>query len=360
MVIDKIKTRDELSEMCQVWRESGLVVGFTSGAFDLVHAGHVEFLEKAKSNCDKLIVGINSDSSIQRYKGTLRPIISQQERMKLIAGLEMVDFLFVFDERRNKKNIENLKPHLYLKAEDYSQDQLTSREIVESYGGKIILIPIESTSSTSEIITKIQNNQSGANDIILEYDRAVYFPSSQSKPQPAIFLDRDGTINVDVEYLHEPAKLKLLPNALSGLKNFQNMNFKLIIITTQAGIGLGYFTNEDFYRVNRKMFRLLKDENILIDKIYFCPHSITENCNCRKPGTKLINLAQEDLNVDIANSYMVGDKTCDILAGKNAGLSTVLVKTGSAGKDGLYDIHPDFVAKDLLDVSKWILERERT
>lgn len=359
MLTNKIKSRDELIEMCQLWRESGLKIGFTSGAFDLLHAGHVEFLEKAKSYCDKLIVGLNSDSSIRRYKGNHRPIISQQERMTVIAGLEMVDFVFFFEERRNKTNIESLKPHFYLKAGDYSPDQLTSREIVESFGGKIILVPIETQVSTSSLVEKIKGEHGDKSDIVLEYERSVYFPASQTKSQQAIFLDRDGTINVDIEYLHEPEKLQLLPNALAGLKQFQNMGFKLVIITTQAGIGLGYFTKEDFYRVNRKMFQLLKEESILIDKIYFCPHSISDNCGCRKPATKLIEQAQEDLNINMASSFMIGDKTSDILAGKNAGVQTILVKTGSAGKDNEFDVRPDFTANDLLDASEWVLEKER-
>ncbi len=359
MIKDKIQTRDQLAELSQDWRESGKIIGFTSGAFDLLHTGHIEFLENSKSHCDILIVGINSDSSIRRYKGNHRPIVPQQQRLKLVAALEMVDYVFVFNERRNKANIESLKPHLYIKAEDYSRDQLTSGTIVESYGGKILLIPIESTVSSSDLINKIQSSHGHTNDVIIEYERAAYFPVNLSKSQSAVFLDRDGTINVDNEYLHEPDKFQLLPNVLSGLINLQNMGLKLIIITTQAGIGLGYFTKEDFYKVNRMMFSLLKEENILIDKIYFCPHTITENCGCRKPGTKLIDRAIDDLNINIANSYMVGDKTSDILAGKNAGLSTILVETGNAGKDGEFDVDPDFVAIDLLAASKWILERER-
>ncbi|MCH8127034.1 HAD-IIIA family hydrolase [candidate division KSB1 bacterium] len=359
MIKDKIQSRDELAELSQDWRESGQTIGFTSGAFDLLHTGHVEFLEKSKSHCDILIVGINSDSSIRRYKGNHRPIVPQEQRARLVAALEMVNYVFVFNERRNKANIEALKPHLYIKAGDYSRDQLTSGNLVESYGGKILLIPIESSLSSSDLINKIQSSHGQTNDVIIEYERAAYFPVSQSKLQPAVFLDRDGTINVDDEYLHEPEKLQLLPNALPGLKNLQNMGFKLVIITTQAGIGLGYFTKEDFYKVNRMMFGLLKEENILIDKIYFCPHSITENCGCRKPGTKLIDRAIEDLNINTVNSYMIGDKTCDILAGKNAGLCTILVETGNAGKDGEFDIDPDFIAIDLLAASKWILERER-
>lgn len=357
MIQKKIKIRNELELLCKDWKNEGLKIGFTSGSFDLLHAGHVEFLETAKSHCDILIVGLNSDDSVNRYKGKNRPIVPQQERATILASLESVDYVFIFDERRNHTNIEKLQPDIYIKAGDYTVDKLTSKETLDLYGGEALLIPIKTKVSTSKIIEKI--NYSGpANKSVVEFQRAIYFPIQQTKAQPAIFLDRDGTINVDIEYLHEPEKFELLPNVIAGLKKLQDMEYRLIVITTQAGIGLGYFTKEDFFRVNRKMFQLLSEENIKIDKIYFCPHSISENCNCRKPKTGLLDQAQQDLNIDMNHSFMIGDKLSDIQAGINANLQTILVKSGKEEKKKEL-IKANYEAEDLLDAANWILEQER-
>ena len=359
MTFKKITTREKLVKVCEGWRQEGHIVGFTSGAFDILHAGHIDYLAKAKDHCDFLIIGLNSDVSVKHYKGKGRPIINQQERAEIVAALEMVDYVFIFEERRNKKNIEVLQPDLYIKAGDYNSDQLTSKEALAAHGGKVLLIPIETATSTSKIINKINTNISGTGKPVSDLQNSVYIPVPEMKSKPAIFLDRDGTINKDIEYLHEPEKFQLIPNAIPGLKKMQDMGFRLIIITNQGGIGLGYFTKEDFYNVNRKMFRLFSKDGIKIDKIYFCPHNVTENCTCRKPKTGLIEQAKKDLNPDMDQSFMIGDKTADIQAGKNAGLKSILVRTGKAGQDKEYQIKPDFIAKDLLDAASWILEQER-
>lgn len=353
----KIRSREELAQLCEEWRAEGLTIGFTSGVFDLLHAGHVEYLEKARQECDVLIVGVNSDESVRSFKGPDRPINPEKLRAKVVAALESVDYVFIFPETRNHANIRALKPHLYIKAGDYTADQLTSRELVESYGGRVLLIPLETSISTTRLIEQIRASGEAASRVV-EYERAVYFPSPTPEARPAVFLDRDGTINVDVEYLHEPEKFQLLPNAVAGLKLLQELGFRLVIVTTQAGIGLGYFRVEDFFRVNRRMFQLLSPEGVLIDKIYFCPHSVTENCSCRKPKTGLIQQAQKDLNLDLSRSYFIGDKTVDVQTGKNAGLTTILVRTGKAGEDGEYPVKPDYVAEDLLDAARWIAARE--
>jgi len=358
MGIQKLKKRDDLAKLIQKWHKKSLVVGFTSGAFDILHAGHVEFLENAKKHCDILIVGLNSDSSVRRYKGEEKPIISEQQRAIIISALESVDYVFIFDERRNKKNIETLQPDLYIKAEDYSIDQLTSKDALDQYGGKALLIPVETQTSTSKIIEKVKLLSSSSNPIV-EFEKSIYFPKTESKSRPAIFLDRDGTINFDYEYIHEEEKFQLLPNVLVGLKKMQDMDFRLIIVTNQAGIGLGYFTKEDFYRINRHMFRLFSEKEIKIDKIYFCPHNVTENCSCRKPKTGLIKQAQSDLNIDMKHSFFIGDKTSDIQTGVNAGLKTILVTSGKKENDKDYSVKPDYITKDLLEAANWILEQER-
>ncbi len=357
---DKIKSRDELLPICQELRDRRQKIGFTSGAFDLLHAGHVDFLEKAKKRCDVLIVGVNSDASVHRYKGQNRPIMNEQHRMKVIAALEAVDYVFLFDERRNQKNIEALKPDLYIKAGDYGDDTLTSKEIVEKYGGKSNIIPIEVEISTSGIIQMICDSEKNTSDEYIEKENTGHFRRRPKKASPAVFLDRDGTINEEMGYLHDPKKFKLLPNVIEGIKRFQNMGYRLIIISNQPGIGLGYYPEEDFYRVNRAMMKSFSEAGISIDKIYYCPHSQSEGCDCRKPGQLLIQRARQELNVDLTHSLFIGDKTTDMEAGKRAGMKTVLVQSGFKGEDGEYSGEPDYQAKDLLDAANWVLQSERS
>ena len=349
MIKDKIKTREDLAKICEGLRGEKKKIGFTSGVFDLIHAGHVDFLEKAKALCDVLIVGLNSDTSVRAFKGWNRPIMEQEERARIIAAIQSVDYVFIFNERRNKENIEVLKPHHYIKAGDYTPSQLTSREVVEAVGGEARLIPVEIEVSTTDIIRKISGEEEGA----------VHFPGKLAKVSPAVLLDRDGTINTEIEYLHEPEKFELLPGAGEGMKKMQDMGYRIVIITNQAGIGLGYFSKEDFYRVNRRMLEEISGFGITIDKIYFCPHSKTERCNCRKPNVDLIMRAKQDLNLDLSKSYLIGDRTLDIEAGRRAGTRTILVKTGCGGRDEEFDVKPDYLASDLADAARYILTEER-
>lgn len=345
----KIKTREDLARISAQLRSEGRKVGFTSGTFDLLHGGHVSYLEEAKSRCDVLIVGVNDDASVKSYKGDQRPIVPESYRVQVVAALACVDYAFLFPEKKNKENIEALKPHFYIKAGDYSPESLSSAKYLEPWAGEVIIIPFVPGLSTTGIIEKIKQ--------VYGESVAVELPLARiAEKQPVIFLDRDGTINREVEYLHRAEEFEMLPGVVEGLKLLQNAGYRLAIVTTQAGIGLGYFTKEDFYKVNKKMLGLFHKSGIAIDRIYYCPHSKTDQCECRKPEIGLLKRGEADLNADMGRSLMVGDKTSDILAGKNAGLRTVLVATGHAGADKEYDVSPDFVASDLEAAAKWILQ----
>ncbi len=359
MIQDKIKSRDQLISICDQYRQQGLVIGFTSGAFDILHAGHVDYLEQARSQCDCLIVGINSDRSVRSYKGPDRPLIPEAQRLKTVAALAAVDFVFLFDERRNARNIRLLKPRLYFKAGDYSPQQLTSRKAVEQLGGEIRIIPVNEPISTTEIIRKIQVGGQASDQFVEEQDRTVYLHRRPLKMKPAIFLDRDGTINRDIGYLSEPEKFELLPRALDGLRQLQDMGYRLVIITNQGGIGLGYYTKEDFYRVNKKMLTEMSRAGIMIDKIYFCPHSLAEDCPCRKPKISLVLRGQQELNLDLSHSFFIGDSVIDIQTGINAGLKTILIRNAALSEAELLATQPDFVVNDLLEAAHLILKLER-
>ena len=127
----------------------------------------------------------------------------------------------------------------------------------------------------------------------------------------AIFLDRDGTINVDKHYLYKIEDFEFLPGAIEALKLFQGKKFKLIIITNQSGIARGYYTIDDFYKLHDYINNELKKYSIKIDGVYFCPH-LHEKCNCRKPKTGLFYQAAKDFNIDFSESFAIGDKKRDL------------------------------------------------
>ena len=339
----------ELEEVLPIisgWRNENLKIGFTSGVFDLLHIGHIRYLEAARKYCDKLVVAVNNDKSVKKNKGEKRPIIKDKERIKIIASLKTVDLAFLFSEPNNNENIKAIKPDFYFKSQQYSLDQLSSKPLVEKLGGKIILLEHLKNNSTTNIVNKILINYA---------DERPLMERLTSKKKSAVFLDRDGVINQEVEYLHEEKEFKILPNVYLGLKKLLDSDFKLIVVTTQAGIGLGYFKKSDFFKVNKKMLNLLNGKNITLDKVYFCPHSKNDKCRCRKPETLLFERASIESNIDLRTSYIIGDKTGDIKAGENLGLGTILVKTGHGGADKEYPVKPDFIADNLDQAATWII-----
>ena len=179
--------------------------------------------------------------------------------------------------------------------------------------------------------------------------------------EKVIFLDRDGTLNVEVNYLHRKEDLVLLPGVPEALKAFKDQGYKLVVITNQAGVARGYYTEEDVKELHRYMNELLAGQGAGIDASYYCPphpeHGIGKYkipCHCRKPETGMFEMAEQDFEVDKASSWMIGDKLIDIEAGRNYGVRTVLVGTGyGAGvhdeqkKKG--DFPYDLYADDLLE-----------
>jgi rfaE bifunctional protein nucleotidyltransferase chain/domain len=340
---DKITTRDELVPLREHYRAAGKTVGYTSGVFDILHPGHVQYLEDAKALVDVLIVGVNSDASVRANKGDSRPINNEESRAAVVAGLASVSHVFVFGEQNNNTNVQVLQPDVYIKAGDYSSDKLTSKSIVEQSGGRVELVPFVDGKSTTSIIEKIS-----ASLVTKEGEHIAH------EKRPAIFVDRDGTINEHIEYLSEAHRLKEIPGSFVALKKMRELGYRIIVVTNQPGIGLGYFTKEDFFAVNREMLKQATAVGCSIDRIYFCPHSKGENCRCRKPSPFLLERAAQECNIDLSRSFMIGDMTSDIELAKNAGCQGVLVQTGRGGDDGLYKVTPDAVVRDLTEAATYI------
>ncbi len=151
---EKIKSLYEISQIANSIRNIKKIV-FTNGCFDILHSGHIIYLYEAKKLGDILIIGLNSDNSIKRIKGEKRPIVPQEERAFLLSSLEMVDYVTIFDEDTPYKLIEIIKPHVLVKGGDWPIDNIVGRDIVESYGGKVLNIPFVEGKSTTNIIERI-------------------------------------------------------------------------------------------------------------------------------------------------------------------------------------------------------------
>lgn len=145
-----------LRQAASKWREAGLVVGLTNGCFDIIHEGHVELLAEARSHCDRLIVALNSDSSVRVLKGPNRPVQSERARARVMAALAFVDAVILFDTETPLELITELKPNLLIKGADYKLEEVVGRSVVEANGGRIVLVPLVPNSSTTRIVEKMQ------------------------------------------------------------------------------------------------------------------------------------------------------------------------------------------------------------
>jgi D,D-heptose 1,7-bisphosphate phosphatase len=177
----------------------------------------------------------------------------------------------------------------------------------------------------------------------------------------AVFLDRDGVINkeADIEKRMHFSQLEFFPFVENAIKALKQKEYLVAIITNRTEVARNLMTEQE---VKEVMDKLIKKFNI--DAYYYCPHHPEQHlegrpgyrieCNCRKPKIGMFLQAKKDLNIDLSKSWMIGDSTYDILAGKNAGCKTILVKTGKAGKDEKYKINPDFIAENLEEAVKVI------
>ena len=141
--------------------QTGQIVVFTNGCFDILHAGHVRYLNAAKALGDVLIVGLNNDESVRRLKGEGRPVNSAADRAEVLAGLRAVDHVIIFGEATAEELVRQLKPDIYVKGGDYSLETLPEAKIVHSYGGKTVLIPMVEGRSTTNVIRRLQNEGKG-------------------------------------------------------------------------------------------------------------------------------------------------------------------------------------------------------
>ncbi|RUM60769.1 MAG: D-glycero-beta-D-manno-heptose 1-phosphate adenylyltransferase [Persephonella sp.] len=147
----------EYLELVKKWKDEGKKIIFTNGCFDILHAGHIDYLEKSKSLGDVLIVGLNSDTSIRRIKGKKRPIVPQEYRKRVLEGLKAVDLVILFEEDTPERLIKEIKPDVLVKGGDWNIENIVGADFVQSYGGEVKTIEFIYDISTSKIIEKVIN-----------------------------------------------------------------------------------------------------------------------------------------------------------------------------------------------------------
>lgn len=187
--------------------------------------------------------------------------------------------------------------------------------------------------------------------------------------KPAVFLDRDGTINEQMGYINHTCRFKLLPGAADAIKRLNDAGIPVVVVSNQSGLARGYFPEELLTAVHEKMNTLLAENGAHVDAIYYCPHHpeakeerFRVTCDCRKPKPGLVLQASEEMGLDPEQSYLVGDRWSDIKTAANCGATSVLVRTGYGRGDEQYigpqqEIQPDLKADDLLEAVTLILGR---
>ena len=179
--------------------------------------------------------------------------------------------------------------------------------------------------------------------------------------QPAVFLDRDGTINEEMGYINHLSRFELLPQAIPGIRRLNEAGLKVVVVTNQSGAARGYFPAALVDEVHGLLQKILAAGGAHLDGIYACLHGPADGCDCRKPLPTLVKQAARDLDLDLARSYLVGDRYKDMETAANAGVKGILVLTGYGR--GEYDylraaarVQPVHVAPDLREAVEWILK----
>lgn len=182
----------------------------------------------------------------------------------------------------------------------------------------------------------------------------------------AVFIDRDGTLIREKNYLHDPAKVQLITGAVAALRSLRAHGYKLVMVTNQSGIGRGYYTVNDMHRVHEHIQHELGKHGAAFDRIYFCPHHPEKPCQCRKPNLGMVRKAQRTLSLDLKRSFTIGDHAGDFILGQRMGGKGIFVLTGHGRLVLEEKLHtkaindvPDKIVRNLPAAVRWILAQEQ-
>ena len=175
------------------------------------------------------------------------------------------------------------------------------------------------------------------------------------KRKRAVFLDRDGTILKEVEYLSDPDLIEILPDVEEAILRLNELGLLKIVVTNQSVVGRGIITLDRLQEIHSKLRELLRSKGIELDAIYFCPHKPEDNCDCRKPSHKMLLQAAKEHNIDLTKSFVIGDRLMDVLMGKSVEAKTVVIPSKWTSLDGDYKkFGADIVCNNLLEAALWI------
>ena len=286
----------------------------TNGVFDVLHRGHVSYLDRAAALGSTLLVAVNSDSSARSLgKGPDRPLNTDTDRAYVLAGLASVSMVALFDEGTPVELLKLVRPDVYVKGGDYDMESLEETRVVRSWGGGSVALPFVEGFSTTSLVNRIQR------------------PLVK-----AAFLDRDGVINVDKAYVHRWDDFEFLPGSVDAMLRLQSLGYALVVVTNQSGIARGLYSEEQYQTLTDNLRRELEARGVQLAAVYHCPHlpggsvpGLSIQCDCRKPAPGMLYRAARDLGISMPDSVLVGDKISDIAAAQAAGVGKAyLVESG--------------------------------
>jgi len=189
-------------------------------------------------------------------------------------------------------------------------------------------------------------------------------PNFKPKKNWAVFLDRDGAINQETHLLHKIKDFQLIPQTSAAVKKLNQQNIPAFVIHNAAVVCRGICSLQQVEKIGQHLIKQLAKDNVYIDAIFFCPHhkqafnkDFIKDCDWRKPGSGMLKAAAKQFNLDLSKSFVIGDTPRDILAGQAVKATSILVNTGHAGKDKIYQAKPDKISTNILTAVNWILKQ---
>lgn len=309
-LMDKVCSRSDLPDRL---KQLPRPIVLTNGVFDVLHRGHVNYLHEARALGGSLVVAVNSDESARMLgKGPDRPLNKDEDRAAVLAGLASVSLVTFFDEKTPVELIREARPDIYVKGGDYDMELLEETLVVRSWGGQAIAIPFVDGFSTTSLVKRIR---AGAPAL-----------------RKAVFLDRDGVINLDRAYVHKWDEFEFVPGAVEAMRRLKQAGYALIVVTNQSGLARGMYTEAQYQALTEQLKDTLAQAGAAVDAIYHCPHhpkgsvpGLSIDCDCRKPEPGMILRGARDLGISLSNSILVGDKPSDIAAARAAGVGRAFI-----------------------------------
>lgn len=335
---DKICPESQLSERLSCLARP-LVM--TNGVFDVLHRGHVSYLNSAAELGASLLVALNTDHSARMLgKGPDRPLNSEMDRAYVLAGLACLDVVTFFDVRSPFELIQRIQPDFYVKGGDYDMETLAETRLVRSWGGKSMAIPFVDGFSTTALVQRIR-----------------------APLRKAVFLDRDGVINKDKAYVGRWEDFEFVPGAIEGMQMLQASGFTLVVVTNQSGLARGYYGEAQYQALTKQMLAVLLQHGVEVAGVYHCPHhtqglipELSVVCGCRKPEPGLLIQAARELKISMQESILIGDKPSDIQAARAAGVAKAYAVSSDNPESAFGSMQADGNFDDLLECAKYLAQ----